>query len=93
MSAFQLVLSKPYQFDLNLCHKSREKTTEFMNDNMVHVVCSLENKGVLKFSSRFVVSFGTTKEFRVVEDLLISRLTMVNQDVIDLIQVLSLQLC
>lgn len=50
----KIVLYKPYPFDLNLCHKSREKTTELMNDSMTDIVYPSNDKGVL-ISSLFAV--------------------------------------
>lgn len=86
--ACQLVLGTPYQFDLNLCHKSREKTID--NDGK-YVLYPLEDKIVLNPYFKRAV-FGTSIiGFKEVEVGSNSKLAMVNQDVVGFIQVLLSQ--
>lgn len=52
VGAYQLVMDRSYQFDLNLCHKSREKKTEFTNDNMAMCIhCAINEFQVVKDGS------------------------------------------
>ena len=91
IDACQIVLNRSCQFDLfdiNSCDSVMD-TTEFMNDNVTYVLYPMEDKGVSMRSFKFGVSVSTINGFR--EFGLNSMLVMFDQDVVGLIQMISLQ--
>lgn len=83
-------MGRSYVFDLNLCHKSRDKKTEVMNDDIAYILYLLDDKGVLISSTKFIISVCTTNEFLVVKVGSVSMLTMVNEDCVNLVHGRSL---
>lgn len=75
-------MDKSYQSDLNLCHKSRVKITEFINDSMLNIVYTLNDNDVLLSSNISLVSVCTTNEFNWFETCSIYMLSIITQYII-----------